>query len=797
MAPRGTWQRLAFSSAAQSAVSLTPAESWEHALACGNGASGCLVFGQPAADRLVLSRAGLFMPMDAPVPPVPTAPHLPQLRGLLAQGRYRDAAAYVIDLDAQHDQSGSRWTDPLIPACELRLHTSLSGEPRRYARGVDFSTGAVAVGFDDDRGSHRRRVFASRPRDLVVLQATASGAGGLDAQLALCRPSHPDEHSERAARDGIERVEVRARDGLLSYRSTFRRPWPGSLRGHAVVARVVTRGGALGQDGDGLRVRGASELLVIARILLQPSSDALDLEAALAELAHVELDFERLLAEHTRDHRALFDRVRLDLGGTDHELPTEELLARASPDRLDPTLVQKQFDAARCLLVSSSRELPPTLQGIWSGTHAPPWSSDYTHDGNAPTAVAANLTCNLAECLLPYLEYHFARRADYRVNAERLYGCRGILVPSRSSSHGLNNHFNLTWPMTFWTAGAGWVAHYFYEYWRYTGDAAFLRDRAVPFMRDAAAFYEDFLFEGPHGKLMFSPSYSPENEPLGGDSQACVNATMDLAVARELFTHLVQAAQVVPIDAEALARYRTLLDKLPDYRINADGALAEWLLPELEDNHEHRHVSHLYALFDGMPDHIAASPRLRAAFRRAIERRLEIRRREAGGVMAFGLAQLGLAAAALGEAQLTAEVLGWLSSKYWRSSLTTTHDPGALFNVDLCGGFPALVARALVDSRPGHIELLKALPPAFASGGSIAGLRCRGQVTVQRLSWSPDELNVQLRSELAQQLALTLPARFDTATVTPDGAARSVTPATVTLVLQPNQSVAVSARRRR
>src|SRR5690606_32830336 len=108
-------------------------------------------------------------------------------------------------------------------------------------------------------------------------------------------------------------------------------------------------------------------------------------------------------------------------------------------------------------------------------------------------------------------------RADYRVNAERLYGCRGILVPSRSSSHGLNNHFNLTWPMTFWTAGAGWVAHYFYEYWRYTGDAAFLRDRAVPFMRDAAAFYEDFLFEGPHGKLMFSPSYSPENEPLGGD----------------------------------------------------------------------------------------------------------------------------------------------------------------------------------------------------------------------------------------------------------------------------------------
>ena len=67
--------------------------------------------------------------------------------------------------------------------------------------------------------------------------------------------------------------------------------------------------------------------------------------------------------------------------------------------------------------------------------------------------------------------------------------------------------------MTFWTAGAGWMAQFYYDYYLYTGDRAFLRDRALPFMKEAALFYEDFLIEGPDGKLLFSPTYSPENIP--------------------------------------------------------------------------------------------------------------------------------------------------------------------------------------------------------------------------------------------------------------------------------------------
>ena len=85
-----------------------------------------------------------------------------------------------------------------------------------------------------------------------------------------------------------------------------------------------------------------------------------------------------------------------------------------------------------------------------------------------------------------------------------------------------------------WVGGAGWAAHFFYDYYLYTGDREFLAEHALPFMEKAALFFEDYLYEGPDGKFVFSPTQSPENTPGNSNSQASFNATMDVAVAKEL-----------------------------------------------------------------------------------------------------------------------------------------------------------------------------------------------------------------------------------------------------------------------
>ncbi len=787
------FERLGFGDPRRSFVTRTRPGGWEHGLVTGNGTLGALVNGDALGQVVTLTHAGLFLPVDAPRPPVDTASHLPYLRALLAAEEFQEAADFVVELGKREGYPGWLWTDPLIPAFDLRLEEldrSRWGDDSEvdHLRGVDFSTGVAAV--SAARGDSiaagglgaracLTRVFVSRPANLVVVSLT--GTGPIDCALSVgARPPDP-ENVEAAARviaGGIESVERAATDRALTFRSAFRRRWPGALRGHAGAIGVRAPGGQIELDGapsEGrLRVRGAREILLLARVELargdEPTSSPLP--ALLAELDG-RLDggasFETLLSEHAAVHGGVLGRVTVDLGaGLEQHLRTsEDLLEEASRGPAPLALVEKQFLGARYLAYSASGALFPTLQGIWTGTWVPSWSSDFTHNGNVPTALAAMLSTGMAECLHPYFHYLGALMDDFRENARRHYGCRGIFLPARTSSHGLDVHFHNRWCMTFWTAGAGWAAHTFYDYFLYTADADFLRAVALPFMREAAAFYEDFLCPGPDGRLVFSPSYSPENSPPGSDAQACVNATMDMAVARELFTNLIAAHETLGLvdAAEAgpgakgdLARWRALLGRLPDYQINDDGAVKEWLHPHLADNHDHRHVSHLYALFDGLPAEIEERADLRRAFVHTARRRMEIRRRDGGGVMAFGLAQLGLAAAALRQPDLCGEILDWLSSRYWRPSMVTTHDPGAIFNVDLSGGYPAVVARVLLDSRPGHLELLPGLPERWVSG-TVTGLPARGGVRIERMSWTAGGIWVALSSRSDQRVTVGYPRR--------------------------------------
>jgi hypothetical protein len=744
-------------------VSSEPAQTWEQALISGNGKFGALVYGQPLEETIVLNHARLFMPLHEPLPPVDTASHLTEIRRLLATGEYQRAADRVVELSRQQGYGGKRWTDPFVPAFDLRVTMMTNGAVENYSRSVDFATGVAAVNWSDARGEFLRRLFVSRPDDVVALDLRGSRKGGVDCDFQLT-PREPKGQggwgAERMFQLGVKESLASAEDGWLTYRSGFRKSWPGSLQGYEGVARVLTRGGTRRTAGDKIQVRGADAVLVLTRIELLEDFAQSKIPALKSALAKVQPDFTTLLARHAKVHGALFSRARLDLGGgADRQLTSEALLAKSGIGKTPPALLEKQFDAARYAVISSSGELFPNLQGIWGGTFGPPWSGDFTLNGNVQTALAADLSGNLAECLLPFFAYLEAHLAEFRTNAARLYGCRGIHVPSRASSHGLNNHFDDTWPMTFWTAGAGWAAHFYYDYYLYTGDRHFLRTRALPFMKEAALFYEDFLISGPDGKLLFSPSYSPENNPGNmpdPKTQACFNATMDIAVARELLTQLIAACTTLKVEPDGVRRWQALLARLPDYMINSEGAIQEWTTPRLTDNYKHRHTSHLYALYYGMPPEIGGDPKLRAAFDKAVELRMDFRREDQSGTMAFGLVQLGDTTASLRDVEKTGVILDWLANWYWTSSLTTTHNKQSLFNTDICGGMPNLIIRMLVDSQPGWIELLPVLPKSWPSG-KLEGVRCRGQIEVRQLAWDARTISVTLKSAIAQDVDLRLP----------------------------------------
>jgi hypothetical protein len=361
---------------------------------------------------------------------------------------------------------------------------------------------------------------------------------------------------------------------------------------------------------------------------------------------------------------------------------------------------------------------------------------------------------NMPELMLAYTSYIESIVPWLEINAKHLFGCRGVVLPSRSTTNGYNNALAPRFAGGFWVGGAAWAAHFFYDYYQYTGDMDYLKDHALPFMEKCALFFEDFLYEGPDGKFIFSPTQSPENTPGNTNSQGTFNATMDVAVAKELFTNLITASKFLKVNQDKIGLWESMLTKMPDYMINEDGIIKEWLTPKLENNDDHRHSSQLYPLYDDFPPEIAENPQLQEAFRKSIKYKLDKHwRGKRSGFMSFGLVQLGQSSASLGDGEIVYECLQHLVNRFWLSNMASMHNAKTLFNMDISGGQPDVIIKALVFSEPGKIHLLPALPKAWEKG-KIEGILCRGQIEIESLEWDREGLQAVMVSAKDQNIEI-------------------------------------------
>lgn len=751
-------------------ISTEPAETWEQGLLSGNGTIGANVLSNPSDETIIFTHERLFLPKGAPHMPPDNSMRLFEIRRLIERGLYRQAQQLAFDLSGQ---SGFMYPDPFVPAFELNIKMDGIKKISDYLRSVNFQTGETIVQWKDDPGTYQRKLFVSRADGIAVLLISGPGKESINCRLKL-KPVEPSkkleprqlEASAKIFESHVSDIKAIAEDNILIWENSFTKAYPGSIHKLEGIAYVIVEKGTTRPEGDTLIVAGADQVLVFIDldVLYDPGHSKIkDMKDFLTSLP---ADYNNLLSRHEKIHGELFSRMRLDLGGgEDHHLPSEELLARTAFDNPSRALIEKEFDAGRYNIISSTGELPPTLQGIWAGIYNPPWASDFTHNGNVPSAIASLLMGNTPELMLAYTSYMEYLVPYLEINAKHMFGARGIVLPSRSTTHGFNNALNPNFAGGFWVAGAAWAAHFFYDYYLYTGDREFLAKHALPFMEKAALFFEDYLYEGPDGKYIFSPTQSPENFPANTKVQASYNATMDVAAAKELLSNLISASQELGVNKEKIPVWKRMLEKMPDYMIDEKlGVIKEWLTPRLEEELNHRHSSHLYALYDGMPEEIANNPALRKAFKRVIEIKLNKHWKEGSGFMSFGLVQLGLAAASLEEGELAYECLKHLIHYYWLNNLASTHNRKSLFNMDISGGMPALILKMLVASAPGRLKVLPALPAAWPSG-AIEGVLCRGQIEINRLDWNRDRILINLVSARKQSIILETPGEISDVSV--------------------------------
>jgi alpha-L-fucosidase 2 len=721
-----------------------PARAWEDAFPLGNGRHGALAFCDPWHETVIVTHHTLTWPQapgdpDDDAMPPPLADRLEQARDMLLRG---ESSAALAQFTAGWPGGSPR---SFHPAFAVRVSSATQGVPRDYIRTLDFTTGLASAAW----AGWRRSCFVSRADDVVVQRVQVPDGASLHISHDVRLPGSPPGLTASC------RVHRAGPNGQGDLVAVVRVAYPDSAAdcgGYTGITRVIAWGPERrcrpGRDGS-ILVTGARDVLLLTRAIAHPAGSAGFRQDS--GLAAIEAGYDPLFRAHAALHLQAYGTVHLDLGAAppDRALPVGELLERQArrPDVPQPALLEKLFDSGRYLLLAASGLLPPRLPGLWQGDWHAAWSGAITCNANLNLQLAGAVTNQVPAAVHALAGMIGRHLPDWRVNARRIFGARGIAAPAHSDgSNGRNYHFAEDYPHHLWTAGADWLLVPLLDYVDASGDEEFLRAAVLPVLTELALFYEDFLVRSDAaGRVVFVPSYSPENAP-GGWSAAAVNATMDIAAARHALTAAADACARLGVEGgpgQSAQRWRRLAARLPGYRVNGDGALAEWAWPPeqsgrppLLDSYQHRHISHLYPVWPLREITAADTPELAAAARRALELR------GAQDRSAHGYLHKALVAARLGDADLAGKFLAALTGgRFFFRSLMSSHYPRQeVYNADAACALPAILTQMLVgsappgDRGPGRIDLLPAVP-AFLAAGRLTGIRTLTRVAVTELRW--------------------------------------------------------------
>lgn len=728
-----------------------PATSWLEAVPLGNGSFGCVDFGGLTKDVIQFNHDTLWSPPSLdPAEFQDSYPNkekeIDQIRQLIFSGNPHEAHEVVAEKIQRKYDVGS-----YQPFAELHFDYDFGKElkkddVKKYCRSLNMETGVSITYFEIDGTKYERQTFVVNDRDVIGIRMRAIGGAKFSTKIHLFRPSHFDHQKPKTESCGRNSISIsgKAHGDVESKYSTS----------YESVAQVSVTDGSSKSEGGVITVENTSDMTVWlsgatnynVKNSFEPLAKDLrkDCFQLLSDVSA--RGWDHAFKGAVKAHNDIFGRVAIRLGEKQKNDMPVDLRVRRSRDlpegEYDHYLTGQLFQMGRYLLIASSRpgSMMVNLRGIWNSDLQPTWNSDYHHDINIEMSYWSAEVTNMSECHIPLFESLKTLKPRGARVAKEMFGSRGVFVPLCHG--GYLTAYPPMPPRSMWGMAGPWDATHVMEHYRFGQDKEYLKSEGYQIIKDHVLWSLDWLVVDPrNGKLVAGPDYSPEtafaltegdkkNRRWGHEDMGCA---LSQQIVWQLFTDFLEASEVLGISDEIVAEVKAKRAQLAPTRIGADGTIMEWSGDYISSEPDHRHSSHMWAIYPGSQFNVDNAPDMMKAGEKTLAVRTDSKR---GGKIVtwsnvyyiYFYARFGMPDKAL----------------YWVNNLNKIKG----FNMNLMGsqglvndanyGYPGAVSEMLLQSHTGEIKLLPALPKAWDQG-EISGIVARGGFEIS-MKWANGKL---------------------------------------------------------